>query len=715
MPDLQSSGELDVALRDLGLAVQARRLYPPGSDVLGEAARRARSSLVPLLSDHPLELEVLPQSFQRGEEQLSGSVVGKLAELLHQRGVGRLRLTGQLTEESLSRLVELLAGDREDLEARGGLDWVIEREGLAGIEIESLHFERLFEEDGGGDGEAPADAVWTRLVGEFSGASGGKGFELETSEPEDLEEFVSWLHANVGKLAALEEARESDFLRAAWDRMGSVRAKAGPEQLNFLVLAVKEAMDQLDPDTVMEALSDPLPVDDDLDITDLLSEEMDSPAVERLILEALRTRSSSPRLYGLFNKLVAHQEDRGHVVRKVRQELDQAISAGAADETLVGSWSRLSEALTGEAPERFMRPGYQATLEQLTFGVTAADAWPVERLRPRLAEMEPYHLLRQKARVLASSLPQVEEDRLYLALVSELEQAVPELLVHGDFQTGEKILATLAEHAEDGERPQVQRDRAEEVVAGFYTPGRLRRLLEGTLAESDEPVGSIVGLLRIRGDPVVSVLFDLLSEADSRPFRERLIEMLVEMHHFVPTEIDQRLKDERWFFLRNLAKILGEIGRSEFADRLRPLLHHEDSRVRFEAACSLAKIGDDRAAVRLLGALRDEDRKVRLVAIHGIGVSGSSELAVRLIPLLSLSNWVGQNTDIIRTAAIALGRLGADDAAPQLERLTRRRWFFPRRRRPAREAAQWALRALDSDSPGRAPDIEWLVRELGGA
>ena len=73
-------------------------------------------------------------------------------------------------------------------------------------------------------------------------------------------------------------------------------------------------------------------------------------------------------------------------------------------------------------------------------------------------------------------------------------------------------------------------------------------------------------------------------------------------------------------------------------------------------------------------------------------------------------NLTGNNTDIIRTAAIALGRIGSPAATPDLKKLTRRPILFRKRRIQARDAAAWALATLQGEVAGEAPEARMPQR-----
>jgi hypothetical protein len=77
--------------------------------------------------------------------------------------------------------------------------------------------------------------------------------------------------------------------------------------------------------------------------------------------------------------------------------------------------------------------------------------------------------------------------------------------------------------------------------------------------------------------------------------------------------------------------------------------------------------------------------------------------------LLGLSNWRGQNSDIIRTAAIALGQLGDPEPIAVLKSMASARpRLFKSRRMPVVEAATWAVEKLEGGEAGPAPELPQL-------
>jgi HEAT repeat protein len=122
------------------------------------------------------------------------------------------------------------------------------------------------------------------------------------------------------------------------------------------------------------------------------------------------------------------------------------------------------------------------------------------------------------------------------------------------------------------------------------------------------------------------------------------------------------------------------------------------------------RMQDESAENLLLRATEDRDPEVQIFATYALGISGSGRSRSRLEQILRSSNWRGQNTEIIQTAAIALGRIGDPRATQALVRLSEKKiWLFRARRTPTIEAAAWAVGALMGVDVGPPPEISRLA------
>ena len=115
--------KVEEVLRLLATAVNAARLYPPSSDLPGEALDRLVSRANEVTRDvGTLRLLVDPHAFRMGETPLCGThtQTATLAEHLHAMQVGQLIVAPQLTRPEAEAFVSLAGSDPRDVRSAGG-------------------------------------------------------------------------------------------------------------------------------------------------------------------------------------------------------------------------------------------------------------------------------------------------------------------------------------------------------------------------------------------------------------------------------------------------------------------------------------------------------------------------------------------------------------------------------------------------------------------
>lgn len=740
-----SLASLEVALRDLGFAVKSLQLYPSKSPVVEGAIERSYRSFAPLLAVEPLRLEITPASIRVGSHELGGDapIVEDLARRMHGRGLARLHLDGRLRPESLQALSEILATDPRDIEGQGGIEGVVADRQLTGVTPEFLELERLFADNEGEETEN----VWEAILKGYQQASEDVDPNIDwdalVRSVDRLQDFISWLATNLDAVAERTGYENIDVMRFTMDRLGSISASLTSEHVNFLVLAVRQAFDDFDPEVLVELLADPLEVEvgegnanlvGEFDVSEYLSTTapsgerrtidignyiaggLEPDQAETLILHALRTQQqSSPRLYGLFERLTHNRDEREEIADNVEQSLEDEVARGEASSDFLANWPRLVEVLNGEAPRRFLTAEYDAGLQKLLTPLRLENAWPIEEVTPRLSEMSPSFITLRKSLMVGRLLNHEIGDDDYKRLALELESALERLVQEHQFRTFQKLLKELIDVSQDEERPQTRREIAGGIVERLYTAEMVHFLVSASIGRSREEVDIIMSSIRMRGVQVVPLLLDILAVEEERRVRQRLLRLLPDLGDAVGSLVVERFDDHRWFVLRNLAMVLGEVGEPSLAKHLEPLLDHSDARVRQEAIASTIKLGGDGAGKLLLGALADDDRTAYVMAIHGLGYHGGDEATRRLRKLLKSLNFYGQNTHLIKVTAIALGRLRDKESRGRLTQLARQPRLFRSRRTAAQDAAAWALEALDGRPSRNAPDIGAFVELRPGA
>jgi HEAT repeat protein len=129
------------------------------------------------------------------------------------------------------------------------------------------------------------------------------------------------------------------------------------------------------------------------------------------------------------------------------------------------------------------------------------------------------------------------------------------------------------------------------------------------------------------------------------------------------------LKDERWYVVRNMVAIIGELRSSECLPGLRVLLSHSDQRVRKETVRSLMKIGGRDAEIMIVSLFEDEDPAIVRHAVFSLGIM-RSQLAVQpLLEMVDKRDYLLKGLLLKKEAVEALGRIGDRRATPVLLKL----------------------------------------------
>ncbi|HEX8274715.1 MAG TPA: HEAT repeat domain-containing protein [Longimicrobiaceae bacterium] len=215
----------------------------------------------------------------------------------------------------------------------------------------------------------------------------------------------------------------------------------------------------------------------------------------------------------------------------------------------------------------------------------------------------------------------------------------------------------------------------------------------GKARSEEERAETQAALLHV-GAEVVPPLVRALSDAQDMSARRAYRDALVALDRVGIPLLEDMAADERWFVVRNMVSILGEIRSAESLEHFARTVLHADARVRRETVQALTKLGGEESVPLLVRALSDADPGIRGAAALGLGLS---RVPAAVSPLLMR---LGQETDAEAEAEIvrALGRLGDPRAVqPLAERAAAGGWLS-RRSSAGRVEAVRALGAIGGDA-----------------
>ena len=196
----------------------------------------------------------------------------------------------------------------------------------------------------------------------------------------------------------------------------------------------------------------------------------------------------------------------------------------------------------------------------------------------------------------------------------------------------------------------------------------LKRMLVRSLLESLAGLAAVprhrdaaLRVLARGGEDAVEILLDKLANAPSIDERRSLFQALAQIKKG-QEQLMHLLTHPKWFVVRNVAELLGELGMESAAPALSQQLAHPDERVRAAVAFALAKIGTARAVEPVRRALRDPAGAVRLQVALGVSGRKAGALAMPLVVAIDQE----QDADVARELMLSLGRIASPDAVQAL-------------------------------------------------
>lgn len=196
------------------------------------------------------------------------------------------------------------------------------------------------------------------------------------------------------------------------------------------------------------------------------------------------------------------------------------------------------------------------------------------------------------------------------------------------------------------------------------------RLLEGTDKSSLEAAE----ILKRGGGRAANYLIERLAEEENRSHRARLVMLLKEMGKGSSAPFVSRLRDPRWFLVRNVVGILGDIGDEAALPELKTVLSHGDPRVRREVVRTLVRLGTPECEDLIITTLADEDRGVQITAAGALAtMKGRRAFGVLSAIARRAAPFEEAATDLRQEAIQGLARLGKAGAVEVLSGILERR------------------------------------------
>ena len=191
-------------------------------------------------------------------------------------------------------------------------------------------------------------------------------------------------------------------------------------------------------------------------------------------------------------------------------------------------------------------------------------------------------------------------------------------------------------------------------------------VLDGLDAWGKPAHDSIQTLIRAVGVPFAVPLLERLAEEPSLSRRRLLMKCLVAIGPQVKAPIADKLKDKRWFFVRNMVVVLREIKDPGVVPLLGRLSDFAHPKVQAEVMNAYLQYGDERANRYLVKELKSKDPVALLNAVRLAANSHNPQIAIMLAKLLNTRLPADYEQQVKDSVVKALCESATDVVLPEL-------------------------------------------------
>jgi hypothetical protein len=259
-----------------------------------------------------------------------------------------------------------------------------------------------------------------------------------------------------------------------------------------------------------------------------------------------------------------------------------------------------------------------------------------------------------------------------------------------------------------------------------HSPARAKRLGESRMRTADKlrvaqlsaalnahpgcDIDSCRALLQALPVEILPHLVSALGELAHFPPRRLFCDILAERGADRVDTIGNGIFDKRWYVIRNVALVLGNIGGSRAATYLEKVVSHPDERVRREVIDALIRMEPEHSSVLLRRALDDPRFELRVLALQALARRRDTATAEMALERIRSSEFRRLEPTEQKEWLASLARIQGDEALPAFRKLIGGFSVFDRNAKQRLEGL--AVLALgEADSPGIVAYLEELSRD----
>ena len=713
---------LSKLIYELNIARHHTLTYPAGHPLIGQSVRMALAFLEQLQPETGhLSLGISKNKLVIGQTVLDekNPVYKEFATHFFGHGIAVVTLQQNLDAEQLQRFLKIVSQSRESVQERGGLLQLMKTAAIDSIQIEPVDYSAF------GISDQVREAPLNRAA-------------VKKKETALWEQFV--LRLLVGKTAQNQptELMADEFVpQAVAERLNNQEDDDDLHQEGYYDQAITEFLRELD----REHLSD---LGNSLALTrlqglasqlnpelraQLLNSTFRAVAPDEKMAEQVLSQFSGTMLMEVLETLNARQTTIPPIIFTLLDRLarcENSLSASspptmqntAARSAVNDSEQLLSPLYAQDESEIFIPGEYSETLRLIG---TPCGLKPTAQAKAHFWQSSfNQHPLESKVSDIIFELTQTGSgEGKPQAFKESLQQLCGHFLDTGDFASLADIYLRLPPCTNQGtvEHP----GWLHELRTELESAGHISQIVDRLQAWGKNAFKEGSHLLKSIGPAVIGPLLDRLAVESNRALRQFYMNCLVDQGIIAKDQIVARLKDDRWYYLRNLTIILRRLEDPSSMADLALLWHHPHEKVRQEVLKTSLVFQDPQGSDHLLKEFSHPEFQRRLSAIKAARYCQNPAIRSFLLKLFSDRNLSLPGFHLKSAALDSLVEQGRKDLLPHLENQFRAfSLWHPRRLMRLRQRILRNLRhfppediatLLDRLSSIKRPAVARLIRQ----
>jgi hypothetical protein len=586
-------------------------LYGPDHPVLAKRVSEVHNALLsrlPLESDGQLLLgiardKVLYQNEFFGEGQ---DLVARLTETLYLRQVATVGFDGRVTPEGLVALLRFL-NTPQSSENPVSPEQFLRETGIPGVSLSPYNYKELLSrkltEAKGKQAkdEGREEELWRLLLAaDFAdGKEENKVLEELSSSPEILQAILQ--RANEVKKGETDQASgegavSADVLKKLFGRIGSLVRALPRDKKQEVLTSLEAGFVPQDPGGSGEAS----PID--LLVARSLTEEYSDDEYLDLLASLLSVEGKGgERLRSVFGILAGERDIRGSLLPQAKEKAKE--SRRMKNYYALKTWDTLEKLLLSRSEESYLESDHANFLESVSAlrGSYLQHLGEKPPIDPMILAAFRGEEMRQKTILIL--LEFLRNERLegeFTDILEEIRMALPNIISRKEIHLLETTLLSLESTAGS------VRTEWEPAIREILLGTDFGQVIDLALTGDNEKSDAIRNILARFGEAAANPFLDRLLNEPEATKRRALLRLAVTLGPALTPAIVERMTHPKWYFVRNLCYILGEIGDRRGARALMHGVNHPDHRVKREAIQAMGKLGAGEAVPELGKILLEE-------------------------------------------------------------------------------------------------------------